>query len=166
VSNLIAREADIAVRLVKTTQQSLIVRRVGSVRFGMYAARSYLAQRPELHNLEDLAGHTIVGFDRSQLMIRGARRMGLALARGAFAFRSDDRAIHWAAIRAGIGIGVLPTYLEARDPLLVRVLPDRSLRPSGLWLVALRDVLTRPHVKRVFDALRDGLSEILRAAPE
>jgi DNA-binding transcriptional LysR family regulator len=166
VSNLIAREADIAVRLVKSTQQSLIVRRVGSVRFGMYAARNYLAQRPEPRKLEDLAGHTIVGFDRSQLMIRGARRMGLALGRGAFAFRSDDRAVHWAAIRAGIGIGVLPTYLQGRDPLLVRVLPDQSLRPSGLWLVALREVLTRPHVKRVFDTLRDGLSETLRAAPE
>lgn len=106
-----------------------------------------------------------VGFDRSQLMVRGARRMGLALARGAFAFRSDDRTVHWAAIRAGLGIGVLPTYLHARDPLRVRVLPDRSLTPAAVWLVALQEALTRPHVKQVFDTLRDGLIEVLRAAP-
>ena len=165
VANLLAHEADIAVRMVKPTQQSLIARRLGSVRFGMYAARSYLKRHPEPRTLADLASHTVVGFDRSPLMIRNARRMGLALERSSFAFRSDDRAVHWAAVRAGAGIGVLATYLQTQDPTLVRVMPEQVIHPSGLWLVAMREVLARPHVKQVFDALRDGITQILKDAP-
>jgi len=151
--------------LFKPTQQSLIARRVGNVRFGLYAARSYLDRHAQPRSLADLARHTVVGFEHSQQIMRGARRMGLALERSAFAFRSDDRAMHWAAMRAGIGIGVRATYLEAQDPMLVRILPDQPLTPSGVWLVGVREVLQRQHVKCVFDGLRDGVQEVLGNAP-
>lgn len=166
LSNLAEREADLAVRLVKPTQHSLIARRVGIIRLGLYAARSYLKKRPAPARMSDLAAHTVVGFDRSQLMMRGARRLGIALERGDYGFRSDDRVVHWAAVRAGVGLGVLPTYLAAREPNLVRVLAEHRFAPSGVWLVAQRDVLDSPHVRELFDGLRVSLGQALSAAPD
>jgi DNA-binding transcriptional LysR family regulator len=160
LSNLAEREADLAIRHVKPAQQSLIARRLGQIRFGFYAARPYLRRYAEPRAMSDLAAHNLVGLDRSQLMMRGAKRLGLALERSAFAFRSDDRVVHWAAVRAGVGIGVLPTYLGDREEL-VRVLPDEKLTPSAAWLVARRDVLERTEVRRSFDLLRERLSALL-----
>ncbi len=45
VSNLLRREADIAVRMVRPEQASLVARKLGDVRLGAYAHRSYLARR-------------------------------------------------------------------------------------------------------------------------
>jgi len=166
LSNLAEHDADLAVRHVRPTQESLVVRRVGSIHFGIYGARSYLRQRPAPLQPEDLAAHVVVGFDRSLLMMRGARRIGLALERGRFRFRSDDRVVHWAAVRAGVGLGLLPTYLGRREEGLVRVLPDHRLTPSPVWLAARRDVLARAAVAQVYERLRDGLIDVLAAAAD
>jgi len=164
LANLAEREADIAVRLVRPTQASLIARRVGSVHFGIYGARSYFKRRPPPVRVAELAAHAVIGFDRSQLMIRGAQKLGLVMERSAFLFRSDDRVVHWAATCAGLGIGVLPTYLGERESALLRVLPEYRLSAGGVWLVARRDVLARAAVKLVFDGLRDQLVPLLAGA--
>jgi len=132
----------------------------------MYAARSYLKKRPAPQRASELEAHTLVGFDQSVLIMRGARRLGIARARKDYGFRSDDRVVHWAAVRAGIGIGVLPTYLAAREPNLVRILPEQRFPPGGVWLVAQREVLERPHVRQLFDALSVSIKQTLAAAPE
>jgi DNA-binding transcriptional LysR family regulator len=45
VSNLLRREADIAVRMVQPDQSSLVARRIGKVTLGVYAHRDYLERR-------------------------------------------------------------------------------------------------------------------------
>lgn len=164
LTNLAEHDADLAVRHVRPSQESLVVRRVGNIHFGLYGARSYLRQRAAPVRPEDLAQHVVIGFDRSALMVRGAKRIGLPIERGRFRFRSDDRVVHWAAVKAGVGIGLLPTYLGEREEGLVRVLPEQRLTPNPVWLVARRDVLTRPPVKQVYEALRDALIATLTAA--
>lgn len=161
LSNLMESEADLAVRLVRPTQQSLVARRVGTIQFGLYASRSYLRRHRAPERASELSSHVTVGFDRSEQMARTARRLGLALERSAFGFRSDDRMVHWAAVRAGIGIGVLPVYVALREPSLVRVLAEEKLGSTGVWLAARRDVLAREHVREVFDRLRHGLGAAL-----
>jgi DNA-binding transcriptional LysR family regulator len=165
LTNLSEREADLAVRLVRPTQRSLVARRVGTVHFGFYAARAYLRGRPPLSHPADLARHRIIGFDRSPLMVRGARALGIQGDELRFGFRSDDRLVHWAAIRAGVGVGVLPTYLAAREHDLTRLLPTMRLKPVGVWLVARREQLARKPVRRVYDGLRDELLVTLERAP-
>jgi DNA-binding transcriptional LysR family regulator len=164
LSNLSQREVDLAVRLVRPARTSARVRRAGSIAVGLYAARSYVARRGLPAARAQLAEHSIVGFDQSAMMGRGARRLGLPGDARAFAFKVDDRVVQWSAIRAGVGIGVLPVYLAAGDPELVRVLPELALPPTGVWLVALPDVLARPPVRQVFDALSAGISARLAAA--
>lgn len=164
LSNLAEHAADLAVRHVRPTQESLVARRVGHIHFGLYAARTYLRQRSAPERPEDLTRHVVVGFDRSPLMVRGARRIGLSLESSGFRLRSDDRVVHWAAVRAGVGLGLLPTYLGEREEGLLRVLREHRLAPSPVFLVARRDVLARAAVKQVYDALRDGIAAILAAA--
>ena len=45
VSNLLRREADIALRMVQPDQASLVARRIGKVTLGAYAHRDYLRRR-------------------------------------------------------------------------------------------------------------------------
>ena len=57
VSNLLRREADIAVRMVQPDQGTLIAKKLGSVSVGVYAHKSYLARFGTPHAPDDLLNH-------------------------------------------------------------------------------------------------------------
>ncbi|MEI9964655.1 MAG: LysR family transcriptional regulator [Caulobacteraceae bacterium] len=63
--DLLRRDADIAVRMVRPTQAGLVARRLGDTVLGLHAHRRYLEGSPPIGSLADLAGVRLIGFDRA-----------------------------------------------------------------------------------------------------
>jgi DNA-binding transcriptional LysR family regulator len=124
VSNLLRREADIAVRMVRPDQNSLLARKIGNVAVGAYAHRSYLAQRGPILQYPDLVGQALVGSDTDNTIIEGFKALGFAMGKDQFALRTDDLIVQWQAVRAGLGIGFVAAYVARTDPEVIAVLPD------------------------------------------
>lgn len=162
VDDLLRREADIAVRMVEPEQQALVARRCGTITLGFHARAEYLEKRGTPRKPEDLANHDLIGFDRETPAIRGYLSRLPVPARPDFALRADSDLAQLAFIRAGFGIGMCQVPLAAREPSLVRVLPDVFSLDLGLWVVMHEDLKTSPHCRAVFDALAQGLSLIGR----
>jgi len=99
-----------------------------------------------------------VGFDQSQQMIEGFRRAGFELTRHDFHFRSDHQLVGLAAVRAGLGVGVVLVPLARQLPELVRVAPEAALPVLPVWLTAHRALRSSRRLKTVFDWLAEGLS--------
>src|ERR1700738_4097906 len=76
--DLLRREADIAVRMVRPTQQALVVRHVGDIELGLHARRDYLERRGTPSNVDDLRGDSIIGFDYEKAFIRSVPARGVA----------------------------------------------------------------------------------------
>lgn len=161
IVDLSRRDADIAVRMVEPRQKALVARRLGTVRIGLYAHRRYLRERGTPRTLDDLAGHTGIGFDREPPGLRELMVKHPALVRDVFHFRSDSDAAQAAAIRAGYGIGGMQVPLAERDRTLVRVLPDVAFDlPIG---VAMHEDLRADRACRAaFDVIVAGLRDYLR----
>jgi DNA-binding transcriptional LysR family regulator len=62
--DLLQREADIAVRMVRPTQQALLARHAGDTELGLHARRDYLERRGMPSSLAELREHALIGFDR------------------------------------------------------------------------------------------------------
>lgn len=158
--NLLLREADIALRMFRPDQAEVITRRVAEMRLGVYAHRDYIARRGTPKSLAGLEHHTVVGFDRADMMIRGFRQAGIEVSREFFAFRSDCQTAGWSMVKAGFGIGVAPIYLGRQEPDLVELLPglksDRLVLP--IWLTAHRDLRHSRRIRFVYDFLAARLS--------
>lgn len=157
VENLLRRDADIAVRMVKPVQLDLVARKIADLPLTACAATSYLERRGRPAAPEDLAAHDLVGYDRGLELIDGFRAFGVELDRHAFRFRSDSHAVLWEAIRAGNGVGFAQRSLVMRDPLVEAVLPGLPLPHLPMWLTMHRDVRTSPRIRRVADFLHDAL---------
>ena len=71
VTNLLRREADIALRMVRPDQSSLVARRIGTVTLGAYAHQDYLRSRGVQRQPTDLLTHELVGNDRYEYILRG-----------------------------------------------------------------------------------------------
>jgi len=157
LSNLLEREADIAVRMLRPTQGTLITRHIADWQLGFYAHRSLLQAAGGPPTLATLAQHRWVGMDQSTQMLDGFRGAGHAVDRRFFAFRCDRQPVNLAMVRAGVGIGVLMQPLARREPDLVQVLPELPLPVLPVWLTAHRALRGSRRLKAVFDALAGGL---------
>ena len=156
LSNLLEREADIAVRMLRPTQGTLITRHMADWPLGFYAHRR-LIDTQGLPTLATLTQHRWVGLDQSTQMLDGFRAAGQAVDRRFFAFRCDSQPVNLAMVRAGLGIGVVMVPLARRLPDLVQVLPELTLPVLPVWLTAHRELRASRRLQRVFDHLAAGL---------
>ncbi|WP_436177962.1 LysR family transcriptional regulator [Acidovorax sp. LjRoot66] len=162
VDDLLHREADIAVRMVKPTQEALVARRVGGVEIGLHAHKRYLAAHGTPRTMDDLAGHAMVGFDHETPFLRKLQVQFPAFARAGLAFRADSDLAQLAAIRAGYGIGVCHVALAAKDKSLVRVLKSRFALALDTWIAMHEDLRESPRCAVTFAALAAGLGAYIR----
>ncbi|MEP0940318.1 MAG: LysR family transcriptional regulator [Rhizobiaceae bacterium] len=163
VENLLFREADIALRMVRPTQQDLISRHIGDLPMGVYASRDYLNEHPAPQQVEDLFDHVMIGYDRSNLIIDGARAIGLQIHRDFFTYRTDDQIAYWQLVRAGLGIGFTARPVAREDANIVRLLPELEIQSLPIWLTSHGALKTSRRVRFVFDFLATALKADLKS---
>jgi len=161
--NLLFREADIAVRMYRSTQLDVITRHIADAPIGIYAAKSYLARRGTPATPEALLTHDMVGYDRDDRIITAMRAMGIPAKRNWFAVRCDDQNTYWELVRQGCGIGFSQVIIGQAERDVVRVLPELPLAPLPVWLAAPEAMRSTPRIRRVWDALEHSLTALFAA---
>jgi len=162
LTNLLRREADIAVRMVRPVQSSLIAKKLGEIEIVAAAHKSYLAKAPPLRTADDLRQHRLVGFDRDDTIVRGAARFGLPLARADFAIRTDDQVAYGRLVAEGAGIGFVARYNLRHWPGVVVVLPGLLPEVLPCWLAVHREIRASRTVRTVYDFLACALPAEIR----
>jgi DNA-binding transcriptional LysR family regulator len=159
-ADLLRRDADLAVRMQRPTQTALIARRIGEIPIGLHAHRRLLERLDPLDTLEAVLAAPLIGFDRVDWRLPPE----LGLTRDLFSLRTDNDLVALAALRAGFGVGGCQTPLAARDPDLVRLLPE-IVFPLEMWVVMHEDLKGVRRVRRTFDHLVEALGAYVRSAP-
>ena len=151
--NLLFREADIAVRMYRPTQLDLITRHLVDLPLGLYAAKTYLDRVGRPSTSDAVLALDIIGFDRSDAMLRMLSGLGICRTRGDFPVRCDDQVVYWNLVRAGCGVGGMQCLVADADPLVERVAPFIALPSLPVWLTAPEALRQTPRIRRVFDHL-------------
>ncbi len=157
VQDLLHREADIAVRMVQPKQEQLVARRIGQIELGFYAHAEYLRLHGTPRTTNDLAEHSIIGYDLETTFVRRAGKLLPNFPRKNFSLASDSNLAQFALIRSGAGIGVCQVILAKRDPALSRVLAKSFSMKLETWVTMHEDLRNSPRCRVVFDALVEGM---------
>ncbi len=160
--DMLRREADIAVRMARPTQQALVARRLGAIKIGLFAHRRYA----EAHGLpatrEDLLRHCWIGFDSDDHSFRSVGGASASIRREMFGFRCDSDLGQLAALRAGVGIGGCQANVARRDPDLVPVLAGELMFELEMWLAMHESLKTTRRVRLLFDHLAEALLDYVK----
>ena len=160
--NLLQREADIAIRMVRPTQQQLVARKIGDVPVRLFAHRSYVKRRGVPNTMVELRSHDLIGYDRVPAQFEGAN---VIVSAGDFCLRSDNDLAQLALLRAGAGIGGMQTQMGLRDKALVPVLHRQVVLPLEMWLVMHEDLRESRRVRLMHAFLDERLTAYVRGTP-
>ena len=158
LSDLLRREADIAVRHVKPDQPDLIARLVREATAHFYASEDWVRIHGHPRRAEEAAHLPFVGADRSGHFLGFLRQQGLPLSEANFSCYADHSIAQWSLVRHGMGIGAMADEIARDTPGIVRVLDDVPPVRFPIWLVSHRELRTSRPIRVVFDALAQGLA--------
>src|SRR5271165_5955845 len=164
MADLLRRDADIAVRMIRPQQKALLAKRVGKVALGFYAHRRYLERFGYPDALEDLLDHTLIGFDRTPPFADLLKAMPMPVTRELFAFRCDNDLAQLAALRTGFGIGMCQTGIARRDPNLLPLFSKRFKVDIEIWIVMHSDLRRNSRMRALFDYLAVRLAQFAAAS--
>lgn len=157
-SDLLRREADMAIRGFEPTELDLITRKLAPVPANFYATRDYIDSIGSPSDIQSLCDAKFVGFDNLDMMIERLAMLGLTLTKQNFPFISDNRIVQWELVKQGLCIGIFADKAKMIEPSLAKVVPDHPPFVTDLWLVVHRELRTNRRVKAVFDFLVEELS--------
>lgn len=169
VSNLLHREADIALRFVQPEQSSLIARKLGDLRFNAYASKEYLSEnniKIDNHqklNISDIFKYDVIGLDKENSLLKTLGGMGIEASNSMFALRTDDHIAGIHLVRHGAGIGFMPEYVAAQFSELHAVLNQALSDTLPIWWVAHRELKASPVIRLAYDFLGKSIADALAA---
>ena len=147
------READMAVLLARPRKGPLITRKLSDYSLGLYAP----ADRPDWQVAVaaaplSRAGIPVIGYMPDILYAPELDYLGEIEPGLRANVRSSSILAQRRMIAGGAGVGVLPCFLAAGDPALVRVRPEQTIA-RAFWLALHRDVAPQPRIRAFIDWL-------------
>lgn len=158
-SDLLRREADIAIRAFCPTQQDLIVKRLKDRKIHLYAAKSYLTELGKVETQQDLKRAHFLGFAKDSQMLSEMKKYGFDADETNFPVYIDNHLVQWELVKQGIGIGFMLEQVGEAEPLVDRVLPKFPAFDMETWLVVHRELNTSRRLRTVFDFLAEELNQ-------
>lgn len=162
--DLAAGAADIAIRVSRAPSgPGLIGRRIADDPWTLYCSRSYAAAHGHPTNIAEVGHHPLIGGGgehvwepyRTWLIANGleeAVTMHYSSAMGLLA-----------AVRAGTGLAMLPSFIADNDPDLLACLPKKTPEPRGIWLLTHERLRHEPRIRTVLDSLAIQLTKLAKA---
>ncbi len=137
IVSLAARDADIAVRFAEPDGNSLVTRRLPSIKMGLYGSTDYLKSRPPgisyMRKLEFLSYDDSYGPIAEVVWLHN-----MGLADKVVARMSSTRGLV-AAVKAGAGVAILPSRLAEAAGNLVAIPSTSPIPQRSIWLVTHHD---------------------------
>lgn len=157
-SDLIRREADIAIRSFRPTQPELIAKKIKDVSARLYATPGYLERIGRPTAPEDFQRADFVSFDNTGGVLNYLNELGLNLTKSNFPILTENYIAHWELVKQGLGIGIMTEDIGDAEPLVRQALPELEPIVFPIWLTTHRELNTSRRVRMVYDLLATELA--------
>lgn len=158
LSDLLRREADIAIRHVRPEQPDLVARRCRGTTAHLYAASRYCDIHGRPATERDLGDARFIGISGTEGLLAELQARGLPITAANFGWTTDSLVVVCELVRQGLGIGVMFKEVAAGFEGLEQVLPEMAPFPIPVWLTTHAELHTSRRIRLVFDFLAEALS--------
>lgn len=181
VSDLLQREADIAIRTFRPQQDNLIAKKIKLESIGLYGTpayinpiltavnkssdlsspnKIYLDKSIKIPTSEHLSGFKLIGFDEVEMMLDRMNLAGWHIAREQISALTNNQTLQIEFAKQGLGLILLPRDIVDNSSIpLIEAFPDSPpLFELEVWLVCNQNLRTSRRVNLVYQKLAESLS--------
>ena len=162
-SDLIRREADIAIRNFCPTQNDLIAKKLGEEVIHLYGAEDYVKKIPPFTSLAELTeihDIQIIGFDKTDAVSKVLNPLGWQLSEDNFQLIASFQLLQLELCKEGLGLIFFPEDLAIKTPQLVPAFKNSEpVMKIPVWLVSHQELRTNLRVRRVFDFIAKEMTQ-------
>ncbi|HVW71059.1 MAG TPA: LysR family transcriptional regulator [Steroidobacteraceae bacterium] len=160
--DLFSLETDIAVFIERPKNPRLVAAKTARVDHSLFISKSYEEQFGRPHKVEDLGEHRFIDYVPYHVCAGLAWWTKSVLPAQRVQMVIDSAAVYLAAVRNGIGVGLLPNFYKRAAPDLI-ALPLPTGCSVHLWLVT-RPIANKYHRTRILlKYLRDQFNRDLES---
>jgi DNA-binding transcriptional LysR family regulator len=143
-------EADIAIRVGQSADETLVSRKIIETRWAVYGSRPYVEGHGRPQSIVEIERHFVVAMDGPLADYRAARWLRSIAPHATIAARCDNWPGLLLAVKSGAGLTPMPVADGDRDSELMLVI-DISELTSHHYLLTHRDPQRTPRVRAFFD---------------
>lgn len=164
--NLRRREADVAIRIADSVPDWLLGRKLATLRFKVYGQRRGNTPRPLLP-VDELTGECRwIGFERDASDGKFDRWLAATVPNGSVVLRVDNFSHAATMVRSGLGIAVLPVFVEAYLDGLQPLTPSIEALQTPLWLITHPELKDTTRIKVLLRAFGPALANAVKLAQD
>lgn len=147
-------EADVALRAgFRPEGAGIVAQRLPDAGWSAYCSRAYAQEHGSPSPADGFAGHLLVGMEGPAARPRAFDWLMRAAHAAQVATRSNNLTNLLSAVKAGLGIGMLPHFVGDAEPDLVRCTPHEAELDAEVWLIVREEVRQAPHIRAFVDSL-------------
>ena len=157
--SLARREADISIHHVRPKQQEIVVRRIGSIAFGLYASPDYL-ERFGMPNFADgCAEHRVIALPDQFCDLPQMQWLAGLTGKAHVVLKTGSYESRLHSLLAGDGMAYLPRFHGDEVPGLTRIDETPTAAPVvDLWLAVQKDNRNIRRIRTIIDAIAEAVS--------
>lgn len=161
--SLARREADVAIRVTDSIPEWLVGRRLGNVAFKIYGLKRRGLRALVREPAELTAQRRWIGFEREAQDLKFDRWLDAKVPDSSVVLRVDSFNHALTMVRAGLGIALLPAFVESTCPDLQALTQPISELQTPLWLITHQQLRNTMRVKVLMQAFGTALAHSVSA---
>jgi DNA-binding transcriptional LysR family regulator len=159
VLDLSRREADVALRTRRPTDPSLFGRKLADIAWAWYgAAESSGRTIRRAKGSFNFSNQAVIGWDEPGARIAASEWVAAQVPADRIVYRTNSIVNQLMAVRAGIGIALLPCYLADTDATTKRISSPVSGIAGELWIVTHKDLKDTARIRAFLSIVGEGIA--------
>ena len=149
--SLTKREADLAITMARPQRGHLHARKLTDYELGLYASRTYLKAKGPIEHRSQITAHPWIGYVQDLIWTPELNYFQQLAKEIEPHLKISNVITQMMAVRGSVGLGVLPCFMAAHEPDLVRLLPGEIRIFRSYWIVTHSDVRDLARVRTAVD---------------
>lgn len=150
--DLLSSGVDVAIGWHRPTEPRLVGSRMGFVGFRLFASEEYVATAGLLSNVDEIERHLFLQYDTHVIQRWSEALMQEVQALDRIKLRTSLISVYVNAVRAGVGIGLLPAFYRHHYPDLIEM-PMELADRGELWVVSHEETNRSRRTRMLIDFL-------------
>jgi len=156
------READLAIRSSDSVEPHVYALKVGRGAWAMYGVKDYLKGRPGFDSPDFFTKNSFIAGSEKIEHIKSNKWLRSKIREENISLKASSMESVYAAVKAGIGVGVLPCVYKDMDSSLVEISERFDNFGSPIWLITHKELIGNEKMKICIDFFKKELGEIFQ----